>query len=127
MGYKLFAFIAFVFLFTVHVFTSTLITSAASPRIPSSLEVTTSATEIPTLPDADVLIVVDRNPRVERAQIYRDGVLQSKTYKVSTGREKFEFPPATALSPSCTTTPLSKEGTSFTPLHLNAMWESRTY
>jgi lipoprotein-anchoring transpeptidase ErfK/SrfK len=124
MGYKLFIFIAIVFSLTASYFSKNL--SSTTPRIPASQYMagevvnSDSATAV-TAPD--VLVVVDRNPAVQTMQVYLNGSsTAANTFKVSTGRETFDFPPLGG-NPYCSFTATGE----FKPgrmreLHLSNTW-----
>lgn len=64
----------------------------------------TAQNETPT-PHIDILIVIDRNPKVQEARIYEDNMeIPKYTYKVSTGRETFDTPTNFKHNPYCATT-----------------------
>jgi lipoprotein-anchoring transpeptidase ErfK/SrfK len=124
MGSKLFIFIAIVFVLTATYFSPKNETS--NPREPASVipgeVVSTDATLDMETPD--VLVVVDRNPSVQKMQVYVGGSTTADyTFPVSTGRETFDFPPLGG-NPYCSFTPTG----TFKPdrmreLHMSNTWK----
>jgi hypothetical protein len=67
-------------------------------------ELTTAQDEMPTT-DADIVIVIDRNPKVQELRVYEGNMSVPKhTLKVSTGRETFDVPTNFKRNPYCSFT-----------------------
>ncbi len=76
----------------------------ASETVTSQTETTDKAAAV-----SDVVLIVDRNPKVQELKVYENGAL-TKTLPVSTGRETFDFNEGNyKVNPYCSFTQTSEE------------------